>query len=1010
MITAELTLKTGAGDKVVEVREGMPLFAGRSVECDVYLPSLAVSRRHAVFLTLRGQCGLKDLESANGTYLNGKRISRPMRLKDGDTIQIANFIIEYKKLSGERLKNASRTAIVGEDDSERLRETVAAAFGLSVTETDAPSPEMERELEAVQREHKPLVGADSESTESIDANAFHEDDTDFTPDSADDFSALLGPAIDAALEPSFAADSEPESPRIHIDEDTVRRTRESVRLMPKPPPLPRPAEIEDIEVGDGDGYTDSVEAEDEGDEVDPELALSKAAAEAGLVGEFNPEPEAETAPVSASAVPVTIPGMTEVPGEREKDPNAIPISDEFRAAIESRLFVYSFLADLKVERDELRASKPSMLDAVKAELSRMDREMERMPTPEKAEEMIEKRTQKRRDLKAKVKEAKKKGTALPPLPSKEMRAAEDIAINQWTIIAQSGREALPAAYAFGYKLMESELLAGELEKAGIDAKTLLGGAAYVLALHELLEETKFNRSVTKARLASLQNPGDKKGGKRLLGFLGRKDDDEDEDDGDVVEESYEELAELDSLLGSRVTWINQELAAIELALIKEFWVVYTKVAKHYLVKKLEIPMAVRAFLRYGAVGFNRWWMNDQVRQHVVDECTKDVQDHMEISLKTTNVVYADEYLAAVMNLECTPSMDENLEMNGRNSPEWKADKALRKLIHSRSQKIRLIELCDSLKSRVEVLEQQVATLDKRLKNLLPGSRNYKALKSELSMERQTQKVEISKLTKLQEKIKTTTLGELQEAIDETEERFTSNELPRPTPEFLVERECEAVRRLGRLLANLKERFLPLVLKDNFMPDTDACNDRASIIGEICDIERRDPSIFLETLIPSKKRANRVDLRLSPVIPLLPSAGLLAFSWNPRQKPEDGRLAIPTCFIRPRLRERQLIYLMSDFRWDTSKASAGMDVMNSETIVAAFMGVRWDWRKRSKEGREKGLIYTEQNDRTNWRRVYEAYMTTAYDAGKKLYNRNYDFYERIIGKYFDLPEGLELLRK
>ncbi len=1009
MITAELTLKTGAGDKVVEVREGMPLFAGRSVECDVYLPSLAVSRRHAVFLTLRGQCGLKDLESANGTYLNGKRITRPMRLKDGDTIQIANFIIEYKKLSGARSKTASRTAVIGEDDADLLRETVDAAFGLSVTESDAPSPDMERELESVQRKDTTWVGADSETTEAVDADGTDtEEDTDVIPDRADDFSALLGPGIDAVFEPDAP---EPEPPPIKLDKDTVRRTRESVRLVPKPPPVPRPADIEDIEVGDGRGYVDAVESEDEGDGVDPELALAKAAAEAGLVGEFNPEPDVESGPVSASAVPVTIPGMAEVPGEREMNPNAIPISDEFRAAIESRLFVYSFLADLKVERDELRASKPSMLDAVKSELSRMDREMEKMPTPEKAEEMIEKRTQKRRDLKEKVKEAKKKGTALPPLPSKEMRAAEDIAINQWTIIAQSGREALPAAYAQGYKLMETELLAGELERAEIDAKTLLGGAAYVLALYELLEETKFNRSVTKARLASLQNPNDKKGGKKLLGFLGKKDDDdEDEDEEGGVEESYEELAEMDSLLGSRTAWINQELAAIELALIKEFWVVYTKVAKHYLVNKLEIPMAVRAFLRYGAVGFNRWWMNETVRQHVVDECTKDVLDHMEISLKTTNVVYADEYLAAVMNLECTPSMDENLEMNGRNSPEWKADKALRKLIFSRSQKIRLLELCDTLKGRVEVLEQQVLTLDKRIKNLLPGSRNFKALKSELSMERQAQKVEISKLTKLQEKIKTTTLGELQEAIDETEERFASNELPRPTPEFLVERECEAVRRLGRLLANLKERFLPLVLKENFMPDTDACNDRASIIGEIADIERRDPAIFLETLIPSKKRANRVDLRLSPVIPLLPSAGLLAFSWNPRQKPEDGRLAIPTCFIRPRLRERQLLYLMSDFRWDTSKASAGMDVMNSETIVAAFMGVRWDWRKRSKEGREKGLIYTEQNDRTNWRRVYEAYMTTAYDAGKKLYNRNYDFYERIIGKYFDLPEGLELLRK
>ncbi len=85
-------------------------------------------------------------------------------------------------------------------------------------------------------------------------------------------------------------------------------------------------------------------------------------------------------------------------------------------------------------------------------------------------------------------------------------------------------------------------------------------------------------------------------------------------------------------------------------------------------------------------------------------------------------------------------------------------------------------------------------------------------------------------------------------------------------------------------------------------------------------------------------------------------------------------------------------------------------MKSETIVAAFMSVRWDWRKRSKEGREKGLVYSEQNDRTNWRRVYDAYLSTANEGGKKLYNRNYDFYERIIAKYFDMPEGVEVLKK
>ncbi|MCC8166697.1 MAG: hypothetical protein LIQ31_11245, partial [Planctomycetes bacterium] len=815
-----------------------------------------------------------------------------------------------------------------------------------------------------------------------------------------------------------AKEPDPAAARSHLD---GRSGGESNTRVIARPPRPRPSrpntiarEIDEEVVGDGDGdhlMVDDAPAE----EADGELALTKAAAEAGLVGEFVPEEEAAR-PNGGGGTPDLTGVSIGTPEPYKPAENAIPIDEKFREAIEARLALFSFLADLKQERDDLLAANPGAPDAVKSEFSRQDREMDKLPTADQCDSMIEKRTARRRDLKEKIKEAKKNGTKPPPRPSKLMIQAEDMAINQWTILSQSFREVLPTVFAQGYRLTGQEPLAQAIEEAGLDGKTLLGGGAYLLALGEFLEETKYNRAYVKSRLAEVEGEEKKSGGGKRFGLFGGKDDedddDEDEDEGgdDTPRESPEELRETEKYLGQRVNWINQETLYIEQMLIKEFWDIYTKMALHYLPNHEEMTVAVRAFLRHGVIGFMPWWLSPEVREFIMEDCGKDVVHHMEVSRKITNILYADEYLAAVMNMECTPAMDENLEINERNSPNWKADKALRRLINARSQKILMTELMNSLGDRIAGLEAETAKLDTRLNGLLHGQKNYKQIKNELSQQRQSYRVEVSKLTNLGKKIKEQTLANLEEVIAETEERFASGELPKPTREFLIERECAGVRRIGRLLANLKERFMPLVMRDNFHINTDCVNDRLAINGEIADIERRDPAVFLEIIVPSKKRANRVDIRISPVIVLVPSAGVLAFSWNPRQKPEDGRLGIPTCFIRPRLRERQLTYLISDFRWDTSKASAGMDVMNSETIVAAFMSVRWDWRKRSKEGREKGLIYTDQNDRTNWRRVYEAYLQTAYDGGKKLYQRNYDFYERIIGRYFDMPENVELLRK
>lgn len=56
---------------------------------DLLLPERQVSRRHAKIERTPDGFMLTDLNSKNGTFLNGKPVKRPQLLQDGDEIQIA---------------------------------------------------------------------------------------------------------------------------------------------------------------------------------------------------------------------------------------------------------------------------------------------------------------------------------------------------------------------------------------------------------------------------------------------------------------------------------------------------------------------------------------------------------------------------------------------------------------------------------------------------------------------------------------------------------------------------------------------------------------------------------------------------------------------------------------------------------------------------------------------------------------------------------------------------------
>lgn len=64
---------------------------GRSPYCSVQLMSLQASREHAAISVTGERATLSDLNSRNGTYLNGRRVAEPVPLNVGDTIKIGGL-------------------------------------------------------------------------------------------------------------------------------------------------------------------------------------------------------------------------------------------------------------------------------------------------------------------------------------------------------------------------------------------------------------------------------------------------------------------------------------------------------------------------------------------------------------------------------------------------------------------------------------------------------------------------------------------------------------------------------------------------------------------------------------------------------------------------------------------------------------------------------------------------------------------------------------------------------
>ncbi len=69
---------------------------GRDTDAAIPIDSPGISRHHAKIVVTYGEATVEDLDSKNGTHVNGSRITTPCRLSDGNEIRLGTVVLTFQ--------------------------------------------------------------------------------------------------------------------------------------------------------------------------------------------------------------------------------------------------------------------------------------------------------------------------------------------------------------------------------------------------------------------------------------------------------------------------------------------------------------------------------------------------------------------------------------------------------------------------------------------------------------------------------------------------------------------------------------------------------------------------------------------------------------------------------------------------------------------------------------------------------------------------------------------------
>jgi pSer/pThr/pTyr-binding forkhead associated (FHA) protein len=109
---------------------------GRNDDCHLKPQSEAVSRRHCVILTTDTEVTIRDLNSRNGTHVNGEKITGDTVLLNGDVVKVGplefEMLIEH---TAARIKRPKVSDI--KDAATRIVQTTASASSQDLSDVTA---------------------------------------------------------------------------------------------------------------------------------------------------------------------------------------------------------------------------------------------------------------------------------------------------------------------------------------------------------------------------------------------------------------------------------------------------------------------------------------------------------------------------------------------------------------------------------------------------------------------------------------------------------------------------------------------------------------------------------------------------------------------------------------------------------------------------------------------------------------------------------------------------------
>ncbi|MCD8352390.1 MAG: FHA domain-containing protein [Planctomycetaceae bacterium] len=420
---------------------------------------------------------------------------------------------------------------------------------------------------------------------------------------------------------------------------------------------------------------------------------------------------------------------------------------------------------------------------------------------------------------------------VPLSPDLMARVDERLALYSDPEALAADADTLPRVFKECYTLAADEPLAKELIAARVNPGRLFGSGLYLLLLRQMLD-------------AGIDDP-------------------------------------------QREDVVSREIAALERVAVAEFTKAYRETSLSFIPAHETMPTVVRAFLRYGMLGVKGWWIRPETRDFILRDC----QDHSPLSVQfqadTVMVLYADEFLAAVTDMECAPSSDPDLEKLEYLTVARLADRSYRRIVNAGSYNIRLKGLIASMEERLNAVNKRLAD----------------SPDPDLSAERDVMASQI-------EHIKEDIMDSILESVQQAEGRFRRGELPMPSQEELLRRETSRFLTLAAELSP-DDVYMPLVLRERFPLTPEIVNDRQTLRERVVRLELRRDGLFDRVLNPNDRAGDHIHLRLPPLFILCPISAGRCLRSLPSHGMDGGHILAPIVYSLMGIADTSMAALLLD---------------------------------------------------------------------------------------------------